>query len=368
MKLAEFKTTVDASISSLHYIVANMMIASPAVELHKMPEEMTSVSDAARVTAKGLREIVAKLNEEFTFLDAESGHPQCLQVYGEDGQKRLQLLAGQASDFNQRARTRYEEVTSFVSETAAYFGDAKAKSQPDAHEVFFSTLKEFLGRFGKCVSDYLQNTTKFHAILVESAHNRGLTYTLKGDETVAPKAPGNAALPAARPPGRRLSITPGPAGGTAQAKTGLAALNAKFPKKAPPSMPPLRMSTAEAAREAARIELQGDVDDSTAEEFRQNVRPKGRRGTITGKHDVQENEKLGLPPMPDGFDGVSDSEASDRKLRNYIRPQAPPPLETHSDQDDCISWPPYQRLSTMEMFSRLGHEAVLQAVETFVDH
>lgn len=81
MKLADFKTTLDPSISSLHFIIANMvclegrvanvlnnltpiqMLSQPKVELHRMCEEMQSVPAAAKISAAALNELLSSIQE-----------------------------------------------------------------------------------------------------------------------------------------------------------------------------------------------------------------------------------------------------------------------------------------------------------------
>lgn len=197
LKLTEFKTVIDPSITSLHYIIANMIQSQPKVELHRLHEEMSSLSAAANISASALKESFVTLQAEVDFLRVECCCPTASQVYGKEGQLMLRGLYEESHSHMLQTNELYTSTLKHVRETAAYFGDIKANSR-DCHEDFFKTLYNFVLKFQACVRDYQQNTKKFQDVLVASAQNNGLTYMHPEEHHVEPvTVPRRRVLPAA---------------------------------------------------------------------------------------------------------------------------------------------------------------------------
>eukprot|EP01071_Lankesteria_metandrocarpae_P002064 Lankesteria_metandrocarpae@DN2051_c0_g1_i1.p1 len=193
MKLYDFKTTVDPTISSLHFIIANMIESSPQSDLVNMADDFSTVTAASKISAKNLKEKIAGISTDCSFMKSEVDMPTAKAVYG-DAYEKLVELYGKVNECRLKVEGRYEEVVQQVIDTGNYFGDKKIKRE--TYDEFFSTLLQFLGVYRQCVTDITKNPGKYKSILVESAQSRGLLYVKQeGGPASAPSSKAASKIP-----------------------------------------------------------------------------------------------------------------------------------------------------------------------------
>ncbi|CEM02766.1 unnamed protein product [Vitrella brassicaformis CCMP3155] len=85
LKLSDFKTAVDPSLSALHFIVYNMIARAP--ELAELPSEMPLVPVAARVSTEILQEGVDSVKKGVAILDEELKDENIKEYAVDDGDR-----------------------------------------------------------------------------------------------------------------------------------------------------------------------------------------------------------------------------------------------------------------------------------------
>ncbi|KAL8433300.1 hypothetical protein ACSSS7_003984 [Eimeria intestinalis] len=124
LKLMEFRSTVDSRLSSLHYILVNLMASLPDLKLEGLPEEMPLVEEASRLSDEALDAAATLLHRETHFLlqqiqQAKPGGG----VWGPSELERLRRIHGEAALGFQGVRQRYATSKQRVSDLARFYGE-----------------------------------------------------------------------------------------------------------------------------------------------------------------------------------------------------------------------------------------------------
>lgn len=64
LKLTEFKTAIDTTVTSLHYLIANIIAVAPDSGIQDMVKEMPNIKAAARISPDGLETLWNKVSCE----------------------------------------------------------------------------------------------------------------------------------------------------------------------------------------------------------------------------------------------------------------------------------------------------------------
>lgn len=134
IKFCDFKTTIDNSITSLHYLTANMLHTAPELELHRLPQDMPTVPSASRISTEALTTSIASATKALNCLKIESKetrleHDRRALLGDQSLSKRvLQLIEFEEAVESVVAslHTDFQEASEAVYETARFFGDESA--------------------------------------------------------------------------------------------------------------------------------------------------------------------------------------------------------------------------------------------------
>ncbi|EZG67249.1 formin-like 2 domain protein [Gregarina niphandrodes] len=178
LKLTEFKTTVDAKITSLHYLVATLLASTDKVEdaisLARMTQEMKTVRQASKVTSEVIEMIWKQLNNANDMVKKEL-ETQAQHYETKNGVDRgfntLQEISMRMVADLARLEIYASETMRLVQGTAKFFGDDDAVDQNAGGASkfhvgsVFATLDMFLRRFDECVTDIVRRTALYASIL-----------------------------------------------------------------------------------------------------------------------------------------------------------------------------------------------------------
>ncbi|CDJ33688.1 Afh1, related, related [Eimeria mitis] len=182
----EFRSTVDSRLSSLHYILVNLMASLPDLQLERLPEEMPLVEKAARLTDEALDAAAALLQRETQFLlqqIQQQGRPQG-GPWGTQELERLRRLHGETVLGFERVRQRYAASKEKVMQLARFYGEEPQRLSAAAaaaaaaaagegwgglmHASPFSTLAAILLTFKQTLRDIQQHPKRYAVLLANT--------------------------------------------------------------------------------------------------------------------------------------------------------------------------------------------------------
>lgn len=188
LKLTEFKTTIDPSITSLHYLAANMLKTAPGLHLEELRNDMPTIGAAAKLSGEVLSMNMDFLQQGRTYLRSEldvtsktlaalknldgrkiAERPQIPQDELEDRLTSLKRFEACCNDVIQSVGAEYLEVNESAYKTCRFFGDDFAH-QTDfkttfRSEGFFQTLNTFIRKFHVCCEEVLRHPHKYEVLL-----------------------------------------------------------------------------------------------------------------------------------------------------------------------------------------------------------
>lgn len=129
--MCDFKTTIDPSITSLHYLTANMLHTAPELDLPSLFRDMPTVQDAAKVSSEALNMNMDALLKGLDLLRNEFTVAKHRSIV--DGDQSLTERMSQLSKFESSVSTivislqdEFEQTSEAVYETSRFFGDESA--------------------------------------------------------------------------------------------------------------------------------------------------------------------------------------------------------------------------------------------------
>ena len=152
LKLTEFKTIIDPSITSLHYLTANMvrtlfyylvklneslalslflqLHAAPQLHLELLPSDMPAVPEAAKISSDALNMSLEGLLRGLKLLENELKATEKAQQKGNQTVERrliqLRLFEDTASAAIKALQEEFKVTADAVYETGRFFGDESA--------------------------------------------------------------------------------------------------------------------------------------------------------------------------------------------------------------------------------------------------
>ncbi|PFH36003.1 hypothetical protein BESB_056540 [Besnoitia besnoiti] len=167
-KLMEFKTTIDKSICSLHFIISNLIVSLPELDIVDLASDMPSLDAAARVSDESVDASITYLRNEAAFLLSQIHalkHPTSSSdtlpksasegAAGKSGEHtpeeaaaqaeltRMQKLHGEMVLALERLREKYVNCKEVLSEVSKFYGEEgpkkPAKPKPKAPSVSIET-------------------------------------------------------------------------------------------------------------------------------------------------------------------------------------------------------------------------------------
>ncbi|CBZ51364.1 afh1, related [Neospora caninum Liverpool] len=135
-KLMEFKTTIDKSICSLHFIISNLIVSLPELDIADLASDMPSLDAAARVSDEAIDASISFLRNEAAFILSQI---HALKQAGTAGRAgggdaqvdealhaeltRLQKLHGEMVLAMERLREKYLNCKEVIGEVARFYGE-----------------------------------------------------------------------------------------------------------------------------------------------------------------------------------------------------------------------------------------------------
>ncbi|XP_026193889.1 uncharacterized protein LOC34620900 [Cyclospora cayetanensis] len=182
LKLMEFRSTVDSRLSSLHYILVNLMASLPDLRLEGLPEEMPLVEEAARLSDEALDVAAALLHRETQFLlqQIQQAKPSN-EFWGPSEIEKLRRLHGEAALGFQGVRQRYAASKERVTELARFYGEEPQRPSAAAAAAAgegwgglmraspFSTLAAILVTFKQTLRDIQQHPKRYAVLLATNS-------------------------------------------------------------------------------------------------------------------------------------------------------------------------------------------------------
>ncbi|KAF7456399.1 putative formin 2 [Cryptosporidium felis] len=161
LRLVEFKTVIDPSFTALHYIVANLSLANPTLNLMQLPGDLHVVSDASKISVEALFSYINDMRKELAILEVEK------QKFTND---RVEYLFESYSRRLDALVESYHRIVEKVVETALYFGQSMPEgNRASVIQPFFETMNIFLLQFSSCCKEIRERPSRFTPLLIDSS-------------------------------------------------------------------------------------------------------------------------------------------------------------------------------------------------------
>eukprot|EP00917_Polyrhabdina_sp_WS-2016_P001010 GHVP01002040.1.p1 GENE.GHVP01002040.1~~GHVP01002040.1.p1 ORF type:complete len:1378 (-),score=310.83 GHVP01002040.1:776-4909(-) len=165
LRLGDFKSGVDNSITSLHFIAANLLATFPEAHFEELYEEMPQVTEAARIPVDEIDDLVSTVSEELIFLNEET--TLYLESYKKNGgSERLLELQSSCKQILQEIIEEQQRVSCIVQKLCRYFA-SDSQSDNSSADSFFRAMDDFLKLFLKVINDILLHPEKYQFLLQE---------------------------------------------------------------------------------------------------------------------------------------------------------------------------------------------------------
>ncbi|EEA05637.1 formin-like family protein [Cryptosporidium muris RN66] len=159
LRLAEFKTVIDPSLTSLHFLVANLTIAAPQLNLHLLVNDMPAVSQASKISVDMLYNNISDMKKELAILETEKSY------FAND---RVDYLFDSYSRRLDALVEGYNRIVEKVADTAIYFGQNISSTDKNLSiQPLFETLNTFIVQFTSCCKEVKEKPQKFASLLVD---------------------------------------------------------------------------------------------------------------------------------------------------------------------------------------------------------
>ncbi|KAL3126468.1 formin homology 2 domain (FH2) protein [Cryptosporidium hominis] len=161
LRLVEFKTTIDPSFTALHYIIANLSLTNPNLNLNQFPSDLHAVSEASKISVEALFTCINDMRKELAILEVEK------QKFTND---RVENLFESYSRRLDAFVEGYHRIVEKVVDTALYFGQSLPEgNRASIIQPFFETMNIFILQFSSCCKEIREKPSRFSPLLVDSS-------------------------------------------------------------------------------------------------------------------------------------------------------------------------------------------------------
>ncbi|OII73673.1 formin 2 domain-containing protein [Cryptosporidium ubiquitum] len=161
LRLVEFKTTIDPSFTALHYIIANLSLTNPKLNLNQFSTDLHAVSEASKISVEALFSCINDMRKELAILEVEK------QKFTND---RVENLFESYSKRLDALVEGYHRIVEKVVDTALYFGQNLPEgNRASIIQPFFETMNIFILQFSSCCKDIREKPSRFSPLLVDSS-------------------------------------------------------------------------------------------------------------------------------------------------------------------------------------------------------
>lgn len=161
LRLVEFKTAIDPSFTALHYIIANLSLTNPNLNLNQFPGDLHAVSEASKISVDALFSYINDMRKELAILEVEK------QKFTND---RVENLFESYSRRLDALIEGYHRIVERVVDTALYFGQNLPEgNRASIIQPFFETMNIFILQFSSCCKEIREKPSRFSPLLVNSS-------------------------------------------------------------------------------------------------------------------------------------------------------------------------------------------------------
>ncbi|KAH8583398.1 formin y 2 domain (FH2) [Cryptosporidium sp. chipmunk genotype I] len=161
LRLIEFKTTIDPSFTALHYIIANLSLTNPKLNLNQFPADLHAISEASKISVEALFSHINDMRKELAILEVEK------QKFTND---RVESLFESYSRRLDALIEGYHRIVEKVVDTALYFGQNLPEgNKASIIQPFFETMNIFILQFSSCCKEIREKPSRFSPLLVDSS-------------------------------------------------------------------------------------------------------------------------------------------------------------------------------------------------------
>lgn len=161
LRLVEFKTAIDPSFTALHYIIANLSLTNPKLNLNQFPGDLHAVSEASKISVDALFSYINDMRKELAILEVEK------QKFTND---RVENLFESYSRRLDALIEGYHRIVERVVDTALYFGQSLPEgNKASIIQPFFETMNIFILQFSSCCKEIREKPSRFSPLLVDSS-------------------------------------------------------------------------------------------------------------------------------------------------------------------------------------------------------
>ncbi|SCP03479.1 formin 2, putative [Plasmodium malariae] len=158
LKLTEFKSSLDSSITSLHYITVSLCMYLPELNINCLENDLGSVLIASKMSSEAVDILLMSLDKEINYIKV-----QLKSSYEEMFKEKMKAILEDSESKYLNIQKRYEETKKAVHLLGIYLGEDIPKN--NNLENIFIILSSIVENFTKCYKDILLNPKKFSIML-----------------------------------------------------------------------------------------------------------------------------------------------------------------------------------------------------------
>ncbi|CRG97758.1 formin 2, putative [Plasmodium gallinaceum] len=158
LKLSEFKSSVDSSITSLHYITVTLCMYLPSLNMNWLENDLGTVLVASKMSSEAVDILLISLDKEINFIKT-----QLKSNYEGIFKEKMEIILEDSEKKFLKVQNMYEETKKCVYELSIYLGEDMAKN--GNLENIFIILSSIVDNFTKCYKDILSNPKKYSILL-----------------------------------------------------------------------------------------------------------------------------------------------------------------------------------------------------------
>uniref|UniRef100_A0A8C9GM09 FH2 domain-containing protein n=1 Tax=Piliocolobus tephrosceles TaxID=591936 RepID=A0A8C9GM09_9PRIM len=154
LKLAEFKSSLDSSITSLHYIIANLCMYLPNLNMNLLEKDLSTVLLASKMSSEAVDILLGSLEKDINYIKT-----QLNSNYEQNFCDKMKCILQDSEEKYVTYQKKYEQTKQNVFTLGTYLGEDMTKI--NNIENIFIILSSIVNLFTKCYKDILANSKKF---------------------------------------------------------------------------------------------------------------------------------------------------------------------------------------------------------------
>ncbi|CXJ21044.1 formin 2, putative [Plasmodium berghei] len=158
LKLTEFKSSLDSSITSLHYITVSLCISLPNLNMNHLENDLHSVLLASKMSSESVDIMFALLDKEINYIKSQLN---C--NFEEKFMEKMKAALHDSETKYIKSMEKYQQIKKEVYELGKYLGEDIPKT--GNLENIFIILSSIVNNFTKCYKEISANTKKFAIML-----------------------------------------------------------------------------------------------------------------------------------------------------------------------------------------------------------